>query len=108
MLSTCVIGLPAEFDAPLAAVDAAVESLLARDVETLTSSQHLSLVRRLEHASRRLSAAGTPALVALSQYATAEEIADTVPMAVASALRISPDDARRRLHEAEDLTHGEP
>jgi Domain of unknown function (DUF222) len=104
MLSSCVIGLPAGLDAPLAAIDAAVESLLAHDVETLTSSQHLSLLRRLEHAARRLSAAGTPALVALNQYATAEEIADTVPMAVASALRISPKDARRRIHEAEDLT----
>jgi Domain of unknown function (DUF222) len=43
-------------------------------------------------------------LVALNQYARAEEIADTVPMAVASALRISPEDARRRIHDAEDLT----
>jgi hypothetical protein len=104
MLSSCVIGLPAELDASLAAIDAAVETLLDHDVETLTSGQQLALLRRLEHATRRLSAAGTPALVALNQYATAEEIADTVPMALASALRISPDDARRRIHEAEDLT----
>ncbi len=104
MLSTCVIGLPEEFDAPLAAIDTAVESLLAGDVDTLTAGQHLALLRRLEHATRRLSATAIPALVALHQYATAEEVADTVPMALASALRISPKDARRRIHEAEDLT----
>jgi hypothetical protein len=104
MLSTCVIGLPEELDAPLVAIDTAVETLSGYDVDTLGAGQHLALLRRLEHATRRLSAAGTPALVALSQYATAEEVADTVPMAVASALRISPVDARRRIHEAEDLT----
>src|ERR1700755_2848880 len=104
MLSTCVIGLAEELDAQVVAIDAAVDSLLDREVETLTAGQHLALLRRLEHAARRLSAAGTAALVALSQYATAEEVADTVPMAVASALRISPVEARRRIHEAEDLT----
>jgi Domain of unknown function (DUF222) len=104
MLSSCVIGLPAEFDAPLVAIDAAIDALLGGDVEALGAGQHLSLVRRLEHASRRLSAAGAPALVALTQHATAQEVADTVPMAVASALRISPTDARRRIHQAQDLT----
>jgi hypothetical protein len=90
MLASCVIGLPVEFDTPLAAIDAAVEGLLDQDIETPTSSQHLALLR-LECAGRRLSAAGTPAAVALNQHATAEEIADTIPMAIASALRISPD-----------------
>ena len=104
MLSTCVIGLPEELDAPLVSIDAAVDTLVAQDLEALTAGQQLALLSRLEHATRRLSAAGRPALVALSQYATAEEVADTVPMAVASALRISPVDARRRIHEAEDLT----
>jgi hypothetical protein len=77
MLASCVIGLPAEFDTPLAAIDAAVEGLHDQDIETLTSSQHLALLR-LEYASRRLSAAGTPAVVTLNQHATAEEIADTI------------------------------
>ena len=104
MLSTCVIGLPEELDAPLVAIDAAVEGLLAYDAEVLTAGQQLALLRRLEHLGRRVSAAGTAALVALDQYATAEEVADTVPMAIASALRITPNEAHRRLHEARDLT----
>jgi Domain of unknown function (DUF222) len=104
MLSSCVIGLPEEFDAPVVAIDSAVDVLLAQDVEILTAGQQLALLRRLERVTRRLSAVGNPALVALSQYATAEEVGDTIPMAVASALRISPADARRRIHESEDLT----
>ncbi|CAN5343052.1 HNH endonuclease signature motif containing protein [soil metagenome] len=104
MLSTCVIGLPEELDAPLVAIDAAVESLLGFDAGALTAGQQLALLRRLEHASRRLSAVGTEALVALDQHATAEEVADTVPMAIASALRITPAEAHRRLHQARDLT----
>ncbi|CAN5458548.1 HNH endonuclease signature motif containing protein [soil metagenome] len=104
MLSTCVIGLPPELDAPLVSIDTAIESLLGYDAEALTAGQQLALLRRLEHASRRLSAAGTGALAALDQYATAEEVADTVPMAVAAALRITPKDARRRIHQARDLT----
>src|ERR1700712_1191928 len=104
MLSTCVIGLPEELDASLVAIDAAVESLLGVDAEVLSAGQQLALLRRLEHLGRRVSAAGTAALVALDQYATAEEVADTVPMAIASALRITPNEAHRRLHEARDLT----
>ncbi|CAN5432435.1 HNH endonuclease signature motif containing protein [soil metagenome] len=104
MLSSNVIGLPEALDAPLVAIDAAVEALLAHDVDTLTAGQQLTLLRRLERASRRLPVVAHPALVALNQQATAEEVGDTIPMAVASALRITPDDARRRIHEAEDLT----
>jgi hypothetical protein len=33
-----VIGLPAEFDAPLVAIDAAIDALLGGDVEALPSS----------------------------------------------------------------------
>jgi Domain of unknown function (DUF222) len=104
MLSMCVVGLPEELDAPLVTIDAAVESLLGYDVETLTAGQQLALLRRLEHAARKLSATGVPALAALDQYATADEVADTVPMAIATALRISPKEAHRRLHQARDLT----
>jgi hypothetical protein len=103
MLSTCVIGLPQALDAPLLAIDAAIDALFRHDVEVLTAGQQLTLLRRLEEVARRLPALGHGALVALQEHAGAEEVGDTIPMAVASALRIYPADARQRIREAEDL-----
>jgi hypothetical protein len=89
--------------AALKALDAAVDTLLGADVTAMITKQQIGVLRRVEAVRRRLPAVGHQLLAALGQGATPAELGDTLQRTLANALRISPDAARRRVADAQEL-----
>ena len=83
----------------LEALDAAVESLAAIDLEVLAPPQRFAVLERLEIARRRQVAVGHAVVARLEQFPGCPP----VPVTLADVLRISPREARRRIRDAEQL-----
>jgi hypothetical protein len=86
----------------LNALDAAVDTLLGVAVEALSTREQVEVLRRVEQVARRLPAVGHRLVVGLRDASPAE-LGDTLPRALADALRISRRAAGRRVADAADL-----
>jgi len=91
--------LTADFDA----LEAALDSVLARKVDALTPPQLLELLERCERVRRRLPAVEHPIINQLAHQASPEELGGTLSHAVAEWTLISRAEATRRVREAADL-----
>ena len=90
----------------VAAYDAlrdAVSGVQGLTLDGLTPREWMALAERHEVEVRRLQAGRHPLLNLLGAHATAEELGDTLDMALANRLRISPTLARRWIDDAADL-----
>lgn len=90
----------------LAAADAAVAALGDLEhgpIDSMNLPDCLATVDRLEHLSRRITAAMRPVLARLAEADTSPLGGGRMRMHVADRLRITPADASRRLREAVDL-----
>ncbi|MCI4674676.1 HNH endonuclease signature motif containing protein [Candidatus Mycolicibacterium alkanivorans] len=86
-------------DDVLEALDTAVESLAAVDLDVLAPPQRFAVLDRLENARRRQVAVSHAVVARLEQF----EGCPPVPVTLADVLRISPREARRRIRDAEQL-----
>src|ERR1700712_977714 len=90
----------------VAAYDAlrdAVSGVQALILDGLTSREWMALSDSHESEMRRMQAARHPLLNLLAAHATTEELGDKLDMALANRLRISPNEARKRIEDAADL-----
>src|SRR4051812_36879794 len=85
------------------ALRAAVCGVQGLTLDGLSSREWMALAERQEIETRRLGAARHPLLNLLAAHATAEELGDTLDMALANRLRISPTLARRWIADAAEL-----
>ena len=86
-------------DSALQALDNAVESLAALDLDVLDPPQRFVVLERLETARRRQVAVSHAVVARLERF----EGCPPVGIAVADVLRISPREAKRRIRNAEQL-----
>ncbi|BCZ24619.1 HNH endonuclease signature motif containing protein [Mycobacterium senriense] len=91
--------ITAAFDA----LDDAVDTVIGLDSQMLHSRERLALLRRYEHARRRLSAGEYPLINQLQQEATPAELGGTLSHAIADWTLTSRAEAARRVREAADL-----
>jgi hypothetical protein len=91
--------ITADFDA----LDAALDSVLARKVDALTPRELLALLERCERVRRRLPAVEHPMINQLAHDATPEELGGKLSHALAEWTLISRAEAGRRIREAADL-----
>ncbi|EHB45676.1 protein of unknown function DUF222 [Mycolicibacterium rhodesiae JS60] len=86
-------------DVALDALDAAVESLAAIDLDTLPPPKRFAVLERLETARRRQVAVSLSWVSRLEQF----EGCPPVRITLADVLRVSPKEARRRIRDAAQL-----
>ena len=84
----------------LAALDAAVELMDNADIEDLPAPQRFAALERFENAIRRQVARSHAQTTHLERY----EGCPPIPIVLADVLRISRTAAKRRIHDAEQLT----
>ncbi|WP_406815730.1 HNH endonuclease signature motif containing protein [Mycobacterium sp. M23085] len=85
------------------ALDAAIDTVVGLDSQMLHSRERLALLRRYEHARRRLSAGEYPLINQLQQEATPAELGGRLSHAIADWTLTSRAEAGRRVREAADL-----
>ncbi|WP_139818460.1 DUF222 domain-containing protein, partial [Mycobacterium celatum] len=93
---------PPQLAAALDALDAAVAHVRELDFASYEPAVRLRALQRLETAARRQAVAGHDIIVGLTKEEPAA-IGGAVHKVVADWLRISPTEARRRLHNAKQL-----
>src|SRR3984957_15937565 len=99
-------GLVVDREAITAAVDAlnaAVDAVVALNVDALTTPEHLALLESIEAVRRRLPGAEHASINHLARQATPEELGGKLSHAVAEWMLISRAEAARRIREAADL-----
>ncbi|PIB75173.1 DUF222 domain-containing protein, partial [Mycobacterium celatum] len=101
MCSTCVAD-PPQLAAALDALDAAVARIRELNFGTYEPATRLRALQRLETAARRQAVAGHDIIAGLA-HEDRSDIGGPVHKVIADWLRISPAQARRRLHDAAQL-----
>ncbi len=91
--------ITAAFDA----LDAAVDTVMALDVDALGTVERLQLLERCERVRRRIPAVEHPLINALARQATPEELGGKPSHAIAEWALISRAEASRRIRHAADL-----
>ncbi|AKK28053.1 HNH endonuclease signature motif containing protein [Mycobacterium sp. EPa45] len=86
-------------DLVLEALDNAVESLAAVDLDVLAPPERFVVLERLEVARRRQVAMSHAVVARLEQF----EGCPPIPITLGDVLRISPREAKRRIRDAEEL-----
>jgi Domain of unknown function (DUF222) len=89
--------------AAVEALDAAVDTVTAMNVDALTTPEHFALLESIEGARRRLPAAEHASINHLARQATPEELGGKLSHALAEWMLISRAEAGRRIREAADL-----
>ncbi len=99
MWSSCREEIVEAFDALMAAMKHALD--LSFDV--LTTPECLAMLECCEMLRRQLPAVEHPLVNQLTEQADEAELGGTLRFALAERLRITPAEASRRIHDAEDL-----
>ncbi len=84
-------------------LDAVTDELLGLRFDALTTRQRLTVLERLETVARRLPAPGHELITEIARQATPAELGGNLVHALATRLRITRTDAKRRIGEAADL-----
>ncbi|MGO8853740.1 HNH endonuclease signature motif containing protein [Mycobacterium sp.] len=92
-----------EVDDAFDALDADIDRVSALSFDTLSSSQQLRALERLEKVARRLPVPRHALINQLVQHATPVELGGKLTHALADRLRITRGEATRRVAEAADL-----
>jgi Domain of unknown function (DUF222) len=87
----------------IAAIEGELDVLLAEPLDALSTAERLAVTRAWETLVRRLPVVGHRLVAGLAAAPTEELGEPTLAAALATLLRISKDEAYRRIHEAEDL-----
>src|ERR1700742_1331278 len=87
----------------VAAMSAELDELLAEPLEMLSTAEQLALAGRWERLTRRQAAMGHRLVATLADTPVAELGETNAATALATVLRISKDEAGRRIREARDL-----
>ena len=91
------------FEKRISSMDADLDAVLCEPFDSLTTAEKTSFLYRLETFTRRLDAARNHFLAAMAQV-PAEELGEpSLAAALSTLLRISTDEANRRIKEAKDL-----
>ncbi len=91
------------FEKRVSSMDADLDAVLCEPFDSLTTAEKTSFLYRLETFTRRLDAARNHFLAAMAQV-PAEELGEpSVAAALSTLLRISTEEANRRIKEAKDL-----
>src|ERR1700723_3526216 len=99
-------GLIVDREAITAAVDAlnaAVDTVVALNVDALTTPEHVALLESIEAVRRRLPAAEHALINHVARQATPQELGGKLSHALAEWLLISRAEAARRVRDAADL-----
>jgi hypothetical protein len=84
-------------------LEAYLKRALDLSFEVLTTPERLALLERCETVRRRLPAVEHPLINQIGEQASETELGGTLRFALADRLRITPGEASRRIHDAEDL-----
>lgn len=102
-MSTGEVGDREAITAAVDALNAAVDTVVALNVDVLTTPEHLVLLESIEAVRRRLPAAEHASINHLARQATSEELGGRLSHALAEWMLISRAEAARRVAEAADL-----
>src|SRR6476619_1223164 len=91
------------FEKRISSMDADLDAMLCEPFDSLTSAEQTSFLYRLETFTRRLDAARNHFRAAMAQVPVEELGESSLASALSTLLRISKDEANRRIKEANDL-----
>jgi hypothetical protein len=91
------------FEKRISSMDADLDAMLCEPFDSLTTAEKTSFLYRLETFTRRLDAARNHFLAAMAQVPVEELGEPSLAAALSTLLRISTEEANRRIKEAKDL-----